>query len=163
MRFMRKNTKKVSILLAVALLGTAVAFLSSEAIGLPSYKNELPDGGENFDCAYCHEPSGETKTQFGEDFKSNGNAYDEALASLDSDGDGYTNEEEFSSDPVTNPGDMYSYPGADLPPPEDVQPDLVPWILTMIAGMVAIIDFSVIAVLVSIRKKRERRITDGGS
>jgi hypothetical protein len=155
-RLAGRNLKRMKLLLVIAFLATSVAILSSVAIGSPPYKDSLPDAGGNYDCAYCHVTVGGDLTPFGEDFEQNGNVYDDTLAAVDSDDDGFTNEEEFSADPVSNPGDPDSYPGGDVTPPE--KPDMTPWVLTTLAGVIAIVDISLILILVVIRKRPEKKV-----
>jgi hypothetical protein len=76
----------------------------------------LPDKGANFGCATCHNSpnGGGARNSFGIDYEKiaipAGDKYTDALAKLDSDKDGFTNEQEFSANPVTNPGDPNSHP-----------------------------------------------------
>ena len=76
----------------------------------------LPDKGVNFRCSTCHiDPNGGgPRNPFGSDYERigipAGDRYTDALAKLDSDGDGWTNEQEFSAKPVTRPGDPNSHP-----------------------------------------------------
>jgi hypothetical protein len=70
----------------------------------------LPDKGANFGCGTCHvkATSGGALNVFGMDFRKFG-TYNNQLAQLDSDKDGYTNGQEFAGNPVTNPGDPKSF------------------------------------------------------
>jgi len=85
----------------------------------------LPDKGNSFGCATCHTnpAGGGARNSFGADYERvaipAGDKYTDALAKLDSDGDGFSNEEEFAAKPVTNPGDPKSKPSAK---PQSVDP-----------------------------------------
>lgn len=147
-----RSKRKMILLLGIFVLGSSITMLSTGADGLPGYESSLPDGGSNFGCAYCHGEVGTEITTFGEFFHANGNKYDQLLGSLDSDRDGFTNDEEFNAIPVTNPGDPESFPGGSVAP-EPEEEDLMPWILTMVSVMVLILDVSVILVLVVSRKE----------
>ncbi len=105
--------KKVRFLLALLL----IFVLPSIAIWARAFRLDvLPDKGKNFGCKTCHiSPNGGgTKNPFGIDYEKiaipAGDKYTDALAKIDSDGDGWTNEQEFSANPVTNPGDANSHP-----------------------------------------------------
>lgn len=94
-----------------------ILVLSSAAIWARAFRLDiLPDKGKNFGCKTCHiSPNGGgAKNPFGSDYERiaipAGDKYTNALAKLDSDGDGWTNEQEFSAVPVTNPGDANSHP-----------------------------------------------------
>lgn len=74
----------------------------------------LPDKGKNFGCATCHlnPGGGGPRNPFGRDWENiaipKGDKYVPELASRDSDGDGFTNDEEFKEG--THPGDPKSRP-----------------------------------------------------
>jgi hypothetical protein len=74
--------------------------------------DKLPNQGRNsFGCIVCHiSPAGEEINSFGRDYRENEHRYDEKLKSLDSDGDGFSNDRELRADPATNPGDPNSSP-----------------------------------------------------
>jgi len=82
--------------------------------GRPFRLSKIPDNGKNFGCASCHIDArgGGGRNAFGRDFFKhgvpNGNRYTEELGNLDSDGDGFTNDEEFAA--KTHPGDPNSRP-----------------------------------------------------
>lgn len=103
----RKRLKAVVGLLFVLIL---VCSLPLAAVGFSSYTKKIPDGGASYSCNTCH--TGSALNDFGVDFKDNSKKYDDVLGARDSDGDGFTNDEEFNAETVTNPGDPLSYPGA---------------------------------------------------
>ena len=90
----------------------------------------LPDSGKNFGCATCHiDPAGGgPRNPFGQDWGAiaipNGDKYVPELANRDSDGDGFTNDEEFKAE--KHPGDPNSKPEE----PQPVEPRakrFIPW------------------------------------
>ncbi len=105
---------------SIALLAVICVILSimvtSLAFSRPWRPALLPDKGENFSCSTCHinPAGGGTRNKFGQDFERigipAGDKYTDELAKLDSDGDGFTNQEEFDAEPVTRPGDANSHP-----------------------------------------------------
>ncbi|MEW6670602.1 MAG: thrombospondin type 3 repeat-containing protein [Thermodesulfobacteriota bacterium] len=76
--------------------------------------SKLPDGGKNFSCATCHinPRGGGARNPFGKDYQNTGipagDKYTLALGQMDSDGDGFTNDQEFAAG--SNPGDPASKP-----------------------------------------------------
>jgi len=80
----------------------------------PFRLSKLPDGGKNFSCATCHinPRGGGTRNPFGKDYQKigvpAGDKYIPALGEMDSDGDGFTNDQEFAGG--TNPSDPASKP-----------------------------------------------------
>jgi hypothetical protein len=74
----------------------------------------LPDKGEKFGCATCHlkREGGGGRNPFGQSWEKvalkAGDKYTDKLGAIDSDGDGFTNDQEFSAG--TNPGDPKSKP-----------------------------------------------------
>jgi len=103
-----KRWRKTAVCTLLALLIFIIPIINVS--GFSSYNNKLPDNGDSFSCSTCH--TGTKLNEFGVDFKDNNNKYDDSLAARDSDCDGYTNEEEFDSNPPTNPGDELSNPGS---------------------------------------------------
>jgi predicted ferric reductase len=101
---------KLAILVCM-LLSLAVA---SDVSGRPFRLGKLPDEGANFGCATCHVTPGGPRNPFGHDYEKvaikAGDKYTEELGQMDSDGDGFTNDEEFAAG--TNPGDANSKPGS---------------------------------------------------
>jgi predicted ferric reductase len=86
--------------------------LALDAHCRPFRLEKLPDKGESFDCNTCHINYGKEKNLFGKDYEAiaipAGDIYTEELGNMDSDGDGFTNDEEFLA--KTNPGDPESKP-----------------------------------------------------
>jgi hypothetical protein len=114
MRMKRKNrmkrTARYQKILLICFAGLILLLASTlTAFGFSSYSNKLPDNAENYSCSTCH--SGSKLNEFGVDFEENEKKCDDSLMSMDSDGDGFTNEEEFNAESPTNPGDANSYPG----------------------------------------------------
>ena len=77
---------------------------------------KLPGGGPNFGCAACHvnPGGGGEKNAFGLDYEAialaAGDVYTDELGQKDSDGDGFSNDEEFNADPPTEPWNSDSHP-----------------------------------------------------
>ena len=96
-----------------------VSVSSSRAFRL----EKLPDKGKNWNCATCHinPGGGGVQNAFGNDYKAiaipAGDRYTKELGEEDSDGDGFTNNEEFDANPPTKPWDAESHP-----PPRAVEP-----------------------------------------
>ncbi len=86
--------------------------LASNALSRPFRMEKLPDKGKNFSCKTCHVGFGGDRNPFGKDYEDIGikadDQYTEELAKKDSDGDGFTNAEEFAAN--TNTGDPNSKP-----------------------------------------------------
>jgi hypothetical protein len=111
MKYRRNFSKFVLVILSVIF-----TLISSFVMARAFRPALLPDKGVNFSCATCHiNPNGGgVRNPFGADYERiaipAGDKYTDALAQLDSDGDGFTNAQEFSANPVTNPGDSKSHP-----------------------------------------------------
>jgi len=86
--------------------------LISVAPGRRFRPKKLPDRGANFGCYTCHIKPGGPRNPFGKDYEEvgvkAGDVYTEALGKMDSDGDGFTNDEEFAAN--AHPGDATSKP-----------------------------------------------------
>lgn len=111
---MKTDRKNILFLISVLFL---IFVFSTAAIWARAFRLDfLPDKGKNFGCKTCHiNPNGGgAKNPFGSDYERiaipAGDKYTDVLAKIDSDGDGWTNEQEFSANPVTNPGDANSRP-----------------------------------------------------
>ena len=80
---------------------------------------KIPDKGERYGCTTCHVSAedGGPLNSFGSDYKEfaieAGDLYTKYLSLLDSDQDGFTNDQEFASG--THPGDANSKPEAVCP------------------------------------------------
>jgi hypothetical protein len=111
---MKKCMWKKCVFMFTLLLGLVV--ITSIAFAFSSLKASLPDKGANFSCNTCHvnPGGGEELNPFGIDYSKigvpAGNKFTDELAKLDSDKDGYTNVQELTANPVTNPGDPKSFP-----------------------------------------------------
>jgi hypothetical protein len=108
--------KKRLVKAATAMFFCTTLFLTMtlSADGRPFRIAKTPDKGRNFGCATCHiNPNGGgERNPFGRDYEKlglkAGDKYTEDLGKLDSDGDGFTNDEEFAAG--THPGDPESKP-----------------------------------------------------
>jgi hypothetical protein len=100
--------RKTLIIGTIALILIAIPMIGVS--GFSSFNKKLPDEGANFSCSTCH--CGNELNEFGVEFMENDNKYDTVLAARDSDGDNFTNEEEFDAVVPTNPGDALSYPNS---------------------------------------------------
>jgi hypothetical protein len=101
-------------LLVLATATTLFLTLISAASGRPFRLGKIPDRGKNFGCGTCHvnPRGGGQRNSFGYDYETismkAGEKYTEDLGALDSDGDGFTNDQEFGMG--THPGDQKSKP-----------------------------------------------------
>lgn len=117
-----RSIKVISLLFIFStcfLLWIWVSVSSSRAFRL----EKLPDKGDNWNCATCHvnPAGGGAQNAFGKDYREialpAGDRYTKELGETDSDGDGFTNDEEFNADPPTKPWDAESKPA-----PRSVEP-----------------------------------------
>lgn len=111
MTISRKSKNALFNLAMIILIAfTAGAFIASPSTkARPSYVKDLPQSLKNY-CNVCHTgASGGPLNVFGEDYVRFGLNIN-ATANLDSDGDGFKNEEELAGG--TFPGDPESYPGS---------------------------------------------------
>lgn len=106
--------KKTYYLLMLSTIILIIFTLSSFVSGRPFRMKRIPDEGKNFGCLTCHtEPQGgKIRNPFGQDYErvaiKAGDKYVPELGKLDSDKDGFTNDQEFGAN--TNPGDPNSKP-----------------------------------------------------
>lgn len=113
--FSKRFTRYMVIIFACAILSLLVI---SVVLSRPHRLGRLPDEGKNFGCGTCHikPKGGGERNPFGKDYRKvglkAGDKYTEELGKLDSDGDGFTNDQEFAA--KKHPGDPESKPaGAD--------------------------------------------------
>ncbi len=103
------------LILSTFLLVVGVIFPLMSTSALPGYVNNLPSSYGSA-CQVCHVSSsgGGRLNSYGDDFEEN--LYDiEAIAKLDSDGDGHSNEKElkagtFPGDPDSSPQGIPGFP-----------------------------------------------------
>jgi hypothetical protein len=90
------------------------SLMAPDAYGRRFRLSKVPENGRAFRCLLCHvNPKGRLPLNpFGKDWEKiaipAGEKYTEELGKLDSDGDGFTNDQEFEA--KTNPGDPLSKP-----------------------------------------------------
>jgi hypothetical protein len=101
---------------------TAVFLIFISVVSGRSHRlKNLPDKGNKFGCRTCHINAlgGGGLNPFGRDYyltmPSAGDKYSEELGKMDSDGDGFTNDQEFAVG--TNPGNPESKPSTVSPSP----------------------------------------------
>ena len=98
----------------ILILTVLVVLPVSGASARPFRMGFLPDKGEKFACSTCHlrREGGGARNAFGKSWEKialkAGDRYTDKLGALDSDGDGFTNDQEFSAH--TRPGDPNSKP-----------------------------------------------------
>jgi hypothetical protein len=86
-----------------------LSLLSVSVSARPEYAKDMPLELKNY-CVVCHtHASGASLNVYGQDYLENGNSVSD-IALLDSDEDGFTNDEELVKG--TFPGDSNSYPNA---------------------------------------------------
>ncbi len=116
MKRIATTRKSIRYILAVSICAVMVLAVISIVSGRPFRVERLPDKGKSFGCGTCHvNPRGGGKRNpFGQDYQKIGmkakDRYTEDLGKLDSDGDGFANDQEFAAN--TNPGDPDSKPAA---------------------------------------------------
>jgi hypothetical protein len=105
---MKKRTMTCLIVAAIFFISAAVASARPFRLG------KLPDNGAKFGCGTCHvnPGGGGPRNAFGQDYEKlglkGGDKYTKELGGMDSDKDGISNDQEFSSG--THPGDASSKP-----------------------------------------------------
>jgi len=114
------NRKLSKYLLLVSICLIMVLMLVSVVSGRPFRPPKLPDHGKNFGCGTCHinPQGGGPRNPFGQDWEKiaipAGDKYTPELGKIDSDNDGFTNDQEFAAG--TNPGDPNSKPSKQADP-----------------------------------------------
>jgi len=113
---MKNDSIKMIFMVFITLIffiAISLTFIT-QASGRPFRVEIIPDKGSKFSCNTCHAKSQSKKNRnpFGKDYERIGIAadekYTEVLGKLDSDGDGFTNDQEFKAG--SNPGDPQSKP-----------------------------------------------------
>lgn len=112
----RKMSRKnlLTVFVSLSLSFVFMLLLTNDASGKPFRLGKIPAGGKSFKCATCHANprGGQPLSAFGHDWKDiamkAGDKYTEELGRMDSDGDGFSNDQEFEA--RTNPGDVHSRP-----------------------------------------------------
>lgn len=100
---------KLNFLVLLLVLVVTLSRLSISVSARPEYAKDMPLELKNY-CVVCHsQASGGPLNVYGLDYLKNGNNAS-AIVLLDSDGDGFTNDEELVQG--TFPGDSNSYPNA---------------------------------------------------
>ncbi len=99
---------KLNVLVFLVTLAITSSFVIVNVGAVPEYAKDLPSNLKNY-CNVCHQQaSGGPMNLFGQDYVKHENNIS-AISSLDSDGDGFTNDEELKEG--TFPGDSNSQPG----------------------------------------------------
>lgn len=114
MRRIAFSKRVISYTLTVSICAMLVLTVISVVLARPFRLGRLPDKGKGFGCGTCHlnRRGGGKRNPFGEDYEKvamkAGDKYTEKLGKLDSDADGFANDQEFAAN--TNPGDSESKP-----------------------------------------------------
>jgi len=109
---MKSTTLKIGFFMCTLVLFGLSLPMTHTVSAKPFRLGKLPDTGKNFGCGTCHvNPRGRGPLNaFGSDYQKiaipAGDSYISEVKGLDSDGDGFTNDQEF--DAKTNPGDPKS-------------------------------------------------------
>lgn len=102
------NGNKLNLLIFLWMLTITSSFFIVSVSARPKYAKDMPANLKNY-CNVCHhQASGGPMNLFGEDYLKHVNNISD-ISSLDSDGDGFTNDEELREG--TFQGDSESYPG----------------------------------------------------
>ncbi len=102
----KRNTMNLLVTLLIAFVVLSASPIP-ESRAIPEYARELPEALKSF-CQVCHESAaGGPLNSFGDDFTSHGRSVG-AISELDSDDDGFSNEEELAAGSI--PGDPDSTP-----------------------------------------------------
>jgi hypothetical protein len=107
---MRGNRVIIGCMISGLLLLTTVPVVSARAFRM----GNLPDKGSNFGCGTCHvnPAGGGSRNPFGADYEKigikSGDKYTPELGAMDSDKDGFANDQEFAGG--SHPGDPKSMP-----------------------------------------------------
>ena len=110
----RTFDRYIRVITALIISGLFLLSAVPTASGRPFRVSRVPEGGRQFACALCHvSPRGGGKRNaFGNDYAEialkAGDKYAPALGEKDSDGDGFSNDQEFAAG--THPGDPASKP-----------------------------------------------------
>jgi len=101
----------LSAVIVIAGYGSAHAFGSYLTAAGTGFNALYPAAGAISNCALCHtNPNGGgARNVYGTAYANNGHSYT-AIETMDSDGDGFTNRTEITSNPPTYPGDAASHP-----------------------------------------------------
>ena len=115
MQNINRHSNRIACFFSILLMLTLIPLSTgSNVFARPFRLSKMPNGGKNFSCATCHinPRGGGDRNTFGKDYQKAGipagDKYTPALGKMDSDGDGFTNDQEFSGG--TNPGDPASKP-----------------------------------------------------
>lgn len=108
--------RSVRYMLAISICGILSLLMISVVSGRPNRLKKLPNNGKNSGCGTCHikPKGGGERNSFGKDYQKigmkAGDKYTAELGKLDSDGDGFTNDQEFAAG--TRPENAESKPAA---------------------------------------------------